>query len=157
MTHNIEKVARRGVFAGSAAPDFAATTLAGETVRLSELRGKVVLVDFWATWCAPCVAEMPNVQKALDAHRDAGFEVLLISVDDDKAKVESFVKRRPLPGVQVHATGGLKGELAQLYNVTATPAIYLIDRSGQVVATELHGEKLLKAVASAVQAQAERE
>lgn len=132
---------------GEVAPDFAGETLAGNEFKLGDQRGKVVLIDFWATWCAPCVAEMPNVKKVHDEYVGTGdFVVIGISLDGSDSPVERFVEKRKLAWQQI--VGGPAGSnpIARKYNVTSIPATFLIDRDGKVVGKDLRGRKLRKAV-----------
>jgi peroxiredoxin len=131
---------------GKPAPSFAARDIQGGEVRLESLRGKYVLIDFWATWCAPCVADLPNVQSAYAKYRERGFEVVGVSLDETKTAVTDFVKSRQIPWRQVHnASGG--ADLVEAFGVTTIPATFLIDPSGKVVRLELRGPALQKALA----------
>jgi peroxiredoxin len=145
VTRDFEKVEILGVHVGRSAPDFAASTVDGEPLRLADLRGKVVLIDFWATWCAPCVREMPNVEKAYTELAADGFVVVGVSLDDSAETVKRFRDQRKLPWKQVWAEGGAAGELAKKYNVTAVPATFLIGPDGKVVGKDLRGKALLDA------------
>lgn len=132
-----------GVRVGDQAPDFFASGLDGEPVTLAALRGKVVLLDFWATWCAPCIAEMPNIKKMLERYgADGQFVVIGISLDDSSGVVSDFVRKRDIPWRQAVLGPAEKNPVAQLYNVSQIPATFLIDRSGKVVATDLQGPAL---------------
>jgi peroxiredoxin len=131
---------------GAAAPDFEATTLDGAKLKLSDLRGKVVLVDFWATWCAMCRAEMPALEKFYADRAAKGFEVVAISIDDEASLVRRFLASRKLPW-KVIALGPPKSNpLAQLFNVWGTPATFVLDRESKIVARNLLGEDLRKAI-----------
>lgn len=113
--------------------DFTLTDLQGKTWHLGDLRGKVVLVNFWATWCPPCRKEMPDLQALYDKYKDQGFLVLAIS-DEEAAKVAPFVAERQIsypvlldPGDKVH----------QLYEVEGIPKSFVYDRSGKLVAQSI--------------------
>jgi thiol-disulfide isomerase/thioredoxin len=124
--------------------------LDGKPIDVADYRGKIVLVDFWATWCLPCVQELPNVQEAYKKYHPGGFEVVGVSLDNDRADLEEFLKRRPLPWRQVFIdrSGWVEGRnpLAVRYGVDAIPATFLLDREGRVVARGLRGAELGRAV-----------
>ncbi len=109
------------------AKDFELVALDGQSYRLSALRGKVVLIDFWATWCAPCVAEMPVLARLYEKHRQAGFEILAISRDTDKSKVSEFVSKHKLLFPVLLGT-----KIGRLYGVNGIPDNIFIDRSGNI-------------------------
>ncbi|MEK7949199.1 peroxiredoxin family protein [Luteolibacter soli] len=120
------------------------TAVDGREVDLAALRGKVVLLDFWATWCGPCVAEIPNVKKAYDAWHAKGFEVIGVSLDkpDAKDKLEAFVKKNQLPWPQYFHDGEGQNPLSGKFAVTSIPAMFLFNKEGKLVTTNARGERL---------------
>ncbi len=120
------------------APDFTLPALSGETLRLSDFRGKVVLLNFWATWCVPCRQEMPTIEALYQRYKDRGLEVVAVNLDKrSTADVEAFVKE-----VQVTFRVVLDPEwtIMQAYRVRGLPTTFLIDRAGNIVAREM-GER----------------
>jgi len=132
---------------GKEPPALAAKDLEGKQVTLEQLRGKVVLLDFWASWCAPCVEELPNVVAVHEEFKDRGFEVLGVSLDRERERLDGFLKEHPMPWRQVFDLGGA---LAQLYEVDSIPSTWLIGRDGKIARRNLRGEALRAAVARLV-------
>ncbi len=130
--------------------EIAFTALDGRKVDLAAMKGKVVLVDFWATWCGPCVAELPNVKKAYEAHHEKGFEIVAISLDEDKKALEKFIKDEKLPWPQAFDGKGWGSDLAQKFGIQSIPATFLIGKDGKVAAANLRGDELEKKVAELV-------
>jgi len=114
---------------GLVAPDFALKSDSGRNVRLSELRGQVVLVNFWASWCNPCRQELPLLNKIFMQYRAAGFTLLAVSVDDNRKNAEGMLKQLALKFPTLF--DGNKN-VAKLYGVDTMPATLLIDRDGRV-------------------------
>lgn len=134
---------------------FEAKTTAGQTVRFPEdYKGKVVMLDFWATWCGPCRAELPNVKKVYDEFHAKGFEILGISLDSAESleKLAKFTKDNDMPWPQICDGKAWDAELAGKYAVRGIPAAFLIDGSGKLTAigNELRGDRLRPAVESAL-------
>lgn len=115
--------------------DIKFTAVDGREVDLAKMRGKVVLIDFWATWCGPCVAELPNVLKAYKELHPKGFEIVGISLDSDKGKLEKFVADKGMEWPQFFDGKGWKNEIAVTYDIHSIPAMWLVDQKGMVVDT----------------------
>ncbi len=126
---------------GKPAPSFATEDIAGKTVRLEAYRGKYVLIDFWATWCAPCIAELPRLQAAYRAYHDAGFEIIGISLDESKTAVVDFARARNIPWPQLHNASG-SADLVEGFGVGSIPATYLIDPQGTVIRLDMRAKAL---------------
>lgn len=135
---------------GKPFPAFAVTGLDGKPLSLEDYKGKVVLVDFWATWCGPCVAELPNVIAAYETHHSSGFEIVGISLDSDERKLDSFIEENNMPWRQFFDGRGWKNELAQKYGVRSIPATFLLDEDGVIIGRNLRGAALEQAVAAAL-------
>jgi peroxiredoxin len=127
---------------GVAFPDFTEKDLAGAPLSISGLKGKVVLVDFWATWCGPCVAELPNVLAAYAKYHDKGFEIVGISLDQSEVALKNFVKEKAMTWPQYFDGRGWDSKLGKQYGVTSIPATYLLGRDGHIVAKDLRGPAL---------------
>jgi len=105
----------------------------GHHVDLSKLAGKVVLVDFWATWCGPCVGELPHVKAAYEKLHSKGFEIVGISLDSDKAKLTSFTKQNGMTWPQYFDGKGWKNEISTKFGINSIPAMWLVDKKGNLV------------------------
>lgn len=134
----------KAVAVGAQAPNFTQQTPEGETVSLADYRGKYVLVDFWASWCAPCRAENPAVLKAYNAFKGRNFEVLGVSLDEEKSRGKwvQAIADDHMPWTQISDLRGWKSEAAQRYGVQAIPQNFLIDPTGKIVAANLRGDNL---------------
>ncbi|QHJ06309.1 TlpA disulfide reductase family protein [Hymenobacter busanensis] len=129
------------------APDINLPAPNGQPVALSSLRGKVVLVDFWASWCGPCRAENPALVRLYQQYQPKGLEIYSVSLDDSAAKWQKAIATDGLPWVHVSDLKGWQSVAGQAYNVTAVPYSVLLDREGRVVAKGLRGPALEKQVA----------
>ena len=130
-----------------AAPDFTTRTLDGKTVTLKSLRGKVVLLDFWATWCAPCISETPYLKAAAARFKGQPFEILAVSLDDLRSDLADMVKGADLPGIQTWEGAQWDDHpVRRLYNVQSVPTWYLLDKQGVIRSRDPFGDKLIPAV-----------
>ena len=136
---------------GKTVPDFSATDLDGNPISLEQYRGKVVLLDFWAVWCGPCIAEMPTVIEVYNSYKDEGFDIIGISLDTDEDRLRDYLKENDIPWRQVFSGDGWKSPVAQQYGIRAIPAPWLIDKDGTLITHQARGEKLERLVAEAVQ------
>jgi peroxiredoxin len=114
---------------GVAAPDFASKSDSGRNVRLSELRGQVVVINFWASWCNPCRQELPFLNRIYAQYRAAGFMLLAVNVDDNRKDAEAMLKRL---GLRFPTLFDGSKTVAKLYGVDTMPATLVIDRDGRV-------------------------
>lgn len=127
------------------------TAVDGRKVDLAELRGKVVLVDFWATWCAPCVEEVPELAETYEEFKGRGFEIVGISLDKEKAALQKFVAENNMPWPQFFDGKGWDNEIAKRFGIQSVPTMWLLDREGKL-ADPHPRERLRQAVEAALAA-----
>jgi peroxiredoxin len=127
-----------------AMPDFTVTDTSGKLIKLSSLRGKYVLVDFWASWCAPCRKENPNVVKAYQKYHDKGFDIVGVSLDTKKDAWLKAIEKDSLTWNHVSDLKGWESGIVKEFGIKVVPTSFLLDRSGKVIANNLREEALPK-------------
>lgn len=132
---------------GVMAPEINLQDPSGNFLSLSSLKGKVVLIDFWASWCGPCREENPNVVKVYQKFKDKGFEIYGVSLDDNADKWKQAIIEDGVNWFHVSDLRGWRSSAARTYAVTAIPATFLLDRNGKIVAKNLRGPELEKKIA----------
>ena len=115
--------------AGRPAPDFALKSSSGENLRLSEYRGDVVMINFWATWCGPCRQEMPLLDELYSRYQRVGFNLLGVNIDDDSGRAMAMINEL---GVSFPVLFDSRKEVSKMYNVDAMPVTVIVDREGNV-------------------------
>jgi peroxiredoxin len=142
-----------GTEVGDKAPEIRLPSPNGDTMALSTLKGKLVLIDFWATWCAPCVKEQPELAELYKKYKDVaftngkGFEIYGVSMDSKKSNWESAISKYGINWIQVSDLKFWSSPFAKLYNLQELPYNLLIDGKGTIIAKNLHGEALEKVIA----------
>lgn len=132
----------RSVQVGQVAPDFKMNTIDGKTVKLSGLRGKYVLLDFWASWCQPCRQENPNVVKLYHQYKDKNFTVLGVSLDKDPIAWKQAVIQDGLSWTHASELQDFESPTVRLYQVDAIPSSFILDPQGRIIAKNLRGDEL---------------
>lgn len=131
---------------GQPAVDIALPSLSGDTIHLSSLKGKVVLLDFWASWCGPCRASNKELVKLYSKFKSKGFEIMGVSLDDDRSKWKTAIAKDKITWLQVNDPGGWDAKTAVNWNISAIPTSFLIDKEGKLIAMDLYGKELEKAL-----------
>ena len=131
---------------GNPALPIEAATTAGDRITLESYRGKVLLVDFWASWCKPCRQEMPTVKSVYKEFHEKGFEILGVSMDQSEASFKGYIEEQGITWPQIFDGKGWKSAVGQQYGINSIPATFLLDRKGTVRYRDLRGDKLREAV-----------
>jgi peroxiredoxin len=129
---------------GQIAPDFTMNDVDGKPVTLSSLRGKYLLVDFWASWCGPCRRENPNVVKVYAKHHSSKFDILGVSLDSKQEEWKEAIKKDKLTWLHVSDLKGWGNAASKIYGIRAIPANVLLDKDGKIIARNIMGEELDK-------------
>jgi len=135
-----EKLSKVGV--GKKAPEIALPNPNGKIIKLSDFKGKYVMIDFWASWCGPCRMENPHVVELYKKYKDKGFTILGVSLDEDKEKWKNAIMKDGLVWEQISDLKGWASSVNPVYEVQAIPLTYLIDKDGTIIAKNLRGQDL---------------
>ena len=141
----MEKI-KENIGIGKKAKDFAVTLLDGADFKLSAAKGRVVFIDFWATWCPPCRKAIPLIKDIYAENKDRGLEIIGISLDEDEEKLKSYIKEKEMDWKINYSGKGWYDDTVKLYNVSSIPSTWLIDKSGKLRFFDVHEEELKKAI-----------
>ena len=135
---------------GTTFPDFNEKDVTGQPISIADHKGKVVMIDFWATWCPPCRAELPNIIATYNKHHAQGFDIIGISLDENQAKLTKYIKHKDMIWQQFFDKKKEDNKLAVKYGIQLIPSDFLLDGNGKIIGKDLFGKELDDAVAKAV-------
>jgi len=139
-----------GLEVGQRFPNFTEKDINGQPLSVAAYRGKVTLVDFWATWCGPCKAEMPNVIATYQKYHKSGFDIIGVSLDQEQKSVVTYTQATGMTWAQYFDGAGWDNKIAKQYGVNSIPMAYLLDKHGVIIAKEIRGSQLGVAVEKAL-------
>ena len=128
--------------------EIALPTVKGDTLKLSSLKGKVILLDFWASWCGPCRSSNRQLVKLYSRYKDKGFEILGVSLDENKKDWIKAISKDKIKWLQINDAGGWDAKTAIDWNISQIPTSFLVGRDGKIIAMDLEKAELEKALAS---------
>jgi thiol-disulfide isomerase/thioredoxin len=130
----------RKLAVGAEPVDFSVKSIDGKTLSPAAFKGKVLLIDFWATWCGPCVAEMPNVKQVYDKYHPKGFEIVGISLDQSRDRLDKYIAQNSIAWPQYFDGKWWNNDVAVRYGVKSIPTTILVDRTGKIRYKSLRGK-----------------
>lgn len=139
-----------GVAIGATAPDFTAPTVDGQQLRFSDVKAKVKILDFWASWCTPCRMSSPELVKIYKDYKNKGLEIVSVSLDDNADEWKAAIQQDGLDWIHVSDLKGWKSEIAELYTVNGIPSVFIVDESNTIVGTSHSPEEMRQIIENIV-------
>ncbi|WP_286496545.1 TlpA disulfide reductase family protein [Empedobacter falsenii] len=135
---------KKDIKIGNQFVDFEMANISDKNIRLSDFKEKIVLLDFWATWCGSCIEDLPNLKTIYDKYKSKGFEILGVSADSKKESLVNVINKFSIPWENVSDYKGAKNKASIIYNITEYPTNYLINKEGIIIAKDVNGKELEK-------------